>query len=186
MKKSVQIGILAVAFVVLVAIVVNSVFRAPETADVGDRAPQWEAQLLDGTAVSSLRWDGRLRVINFWGSFCPPCVEETPLLQRMSTVHRDIQFIGINLGEKPTVRVRQFVATYGVTYPIVLDPQLTVRDKHRVISYPTTFFIDRKGTIRFVAIGGLTEARLTSLIAQLRQSDARSSVKPSAIAALGH
>lgn len=166
-RQWIQNLVLGSAAVAMVIVVGASVFRAPPEVEVGTKVPVWQGKRLDGVAVGSDTWQGKPIVLNFWGSFCPPCVEETPLLQRMSTQYPDVAFVGINLGEKPTVRVQRFVEEYGVTYPIVVDPQLAIRDLFRVVSYPTTFFIDRSGTIRSIVVGGLSEAVLTARIAMI-------------------
>jgi len=174
-KKSIQLSLFGFVLLVVIYTVATSVFSdegAPP--EVGQQLPQFDAELLSGGTLQLEAYEGRPLVINFWGTFCPPCVEETPALQRLYEKYQDqgVELIGINLGEQPIVRIEQFVNRFDVTYPIVLDPELRIRDKYGVRSYPTTFFIDRTGTIQEIKVGGMTEGFIESRILMLlKQAD---------------
>jgi thiol-disulfide isomerase/thioredoxin len=156
-------------------VVAQSVFRERATYSVGDALPPFQVELLDGSQFHAEKREKRPLIINFWGSFCPPCVEETPLLQRMYVQYapQGLDILGINLGEKPIVRIESFVQQYGVTYPIGLDPHLLVRDVFGVRQYPTTFFIGADGRLQDVYVGGMTEDVLTTRIDALLASSSR-------------
>lgn len=169
-KKWIQLSIFG--FVLLVAgyTVASSVFGGEESPpEPGDAAPPFQLELLGGGRSGPEQYRGQAVVINFWGTFCPPCVEETPALQRMYEKYKDrgVVILGVNLGEKPVVRVEQFAKQFGVTYPVLLDPELQVRDRYGVRSYPATFFVDSSGDIAEIKVGGMTEGFIESKILQL-------------------
>jgi peroxiredoxin len=169
-KKWLQVSIFV--FVLLVAgfTVANGVFGGEERPpSVGDEVVPFELETLSGGVVGPDTYKGQAVIINFWGTFCPPCVEETPALQRMYEKYKDqgVVILGVNLGEKPVVRVEQFVDRFDVTYPVLLDPELRVRDRYGVRSYPTTLFVDSSGRIKEIKVGGMTEGYIESQILKL-------------------
>jgi peroxiredoxin len=171
-RKWIQLSIFAFVLLVVGVTVASSVFGGKEKPpEAGDMLAPFELEALEGGMLRTADFKGRPMVVNFWGTFCPPCVEETPALQRMYEKYQDqgVVMLGVNLGEKPVVRVEQFVERFGVTYPVLLDPELTVRDRYGVRSYPTTFFIDASGKVREVKIGGMAEGYIESQIKQLIQ-----------------
>ncbi len=91
---------------------------------------------------------GQPIVMNYWGTFCPPCIEEMPAIQKQHEKWQDqgVVVIGINLGED-RVRVNSFVEQHGITFLILMDRNLQVARNYGVSYYPTTFFIDERGRI---------------------------------------
>ncbi|HZG85201.1 redoxin domain-containing protein [Paenibacillus sp.] len=171
-KKWIQLSIFAFVLLIAAYTVAGSVFGDEERPpEVGDPVAPFQLASLDGEKLGPASYAGRPTVINFWGTFCPPCVEETPALQRMYEKYEEqgVVIIGVNLGEKPVVRVEQFAKQFGVTYPILLDPDLAVRDRYGVRSYPTTFFVDASGVVREVKVGGMTEGYIEAAIQRLLQ-----------------
>ncbi|WP_324891803.1 redoxin domain-containing protein [Paenibacillus sp.] len=171
-RRSIQLSIFAFVLLVVGYTVATSAFGGEERPpEVGDRLAPFALASLEGGTIGTDEFKGKPIVINFWGTFCPPCVEETPALQRMHEKYAEqgVVILGVNLGEKPVVRVEQFVDRFGVTYPILLDPELDVRDRYGVRSYPTTFFVDSAGVVREVKVGGMTEGYMDSVIGQLVQ-----------------
>lgn len=169
-KKRLQIAIFAVVLLIAGYTVAGGAFQAEDNPpEAGDRVPSFTLDDVDGEKVSIADYRGKAAVINFWGTFCPPCVEETPALQRMYEKYKDegVEIIGVNLGEKPLVRITNFVDRFGVTYPILLDPELDVRDRFGVRSYPTTFFVDADGNIQEIKVGGMTEGYMEMQIRKL-------------------
>ena len=102
--------------------------------------------------LASLR--GRPIVINFWATWCVPCREEMPALERAAVAHPDIAFLAVDLQEDGD-RVRAFFDSLGLkTLQPLLDPNGSVARRYVVFSLPTTFFVDRTGTIVHLEIGG--------------------------------
>jgi len=171
-RRWIQISIFIAVLLIAGYTVAGSLLGKDENPPVaGDSVVPFELETLGGTMAGTADFKGKPMVINFWGTFCPPCVEETPALQRMYEKYKDqgVVILGVNLGEKDLVRVSQFVKEFDVTYPILLDPELLVRDRYGVRSYPTTFFVDASGKVREVKIGGMTEGYIDSSIQNIIQ-----------------
>ncbi|MCI3920247.1 redoxin domain-containing protein [Paenibacillus sp. TRM 82003] len=171
-KKRIQVTIFAFVLLIVGYTVATTVFGGDERPpEVGDAVAPFKLEALGGESIGTSDYKGRPMIINFWGTFCPPCVEETPALQRMYEKYKDqgVVILGVNLGEKPVVRVEQFADRFDVTYPILLDPELEVRDRYGVRSYPTTYFVDASGTVRTIMVGGMSEGYMESQIRSLLQ-----------------
>ena len=110
-------------------------------------ASDFRIDLLSGEelALSDLR--GKVVVLNFWATWCPPCREEMPSFESIYREYkdRDVVFVGVAVADTEE-RARDFVEGVGVTYPIGLDTS-GIAEAYRVTAMPTTFFIDREGTI---------------------------------------
>ncbi len=133
----------------------SSAPRRPPTVDFP--APEFDLPLLGGGAqkLSALR--GKPVLINFWATWCPPCKEETPLLQRYSQKYAGkLVLLGIDSGEEAGP-VQSFVTGMGITYPILLDQYDRAVDVYYARNLPSTFFVDDQGVLRGQHLGLLTE-----------------------------
>ncbi len=126
----------------------------------GDSAPDFVLSRLDGAQHHLSDYRGKYVLLNFWGSFCEPCVREMPEIQKQYEKYGagQLQVIGVNLDEG-VVTVKNFVSGLHLTFPILLDHN-TIRKKYGVNSYPTTFFLDPQGKIIVKHIGEMDEAYL--------------------------
>jgi len=119
---------------------------------IGDTAPNFTLTGLDGQKHELKDYRGKTVMLNFWGTFCPPCVNEMPLLDRVNQERPDSMVVlGVNLDE-PELTVRSFVERYGIRFPILLD-NMKVQRMYGVYQYPTTVVIDPKGKIIDIKIG---------------------------------
>jgi peroxiredoxin len=118
-------------------------------------APDFRLEDLDGHVhqLSALR--GRPVIVNFWATWCPPCREEMPSMQRAWAQLRDqgVLMLAINVGESAD-QVFQFTADYPVTFPLLLDSDGAVSGEWPIKGLPTTFVVDPQGRIAYRAIGG--------------------------------
>jgi cytochrome c biogenesis protein CcmG/thiol:disulfide interchange protein DsbE len=104
-------------------------------------------QTLDGQTISSSAWRGKVTLINFWATWCPPCEAEIPDLIALQNKYRDqLQIIGISEDATPDV-VKRFVAEHNINYPIVMATPDVERAFPGVSGLPTTFMLDRDGRI---------------------------------------
>jgi len=123
-------------------------------------APLFTLERLDGKgdlAIESLR--GKAVVLNFWASWCGPCRDEMPLLQRGSErwQDRNVVFVGIDIDDLRS-DARSFLERYGVTYANVYDGKGSTIGRYGVTGYPETYFIDVAGKIRYRIAGPVEEA----------------------------
>jgi len=132
---------------------------APFSLTTFDRAP---------LALEDLR--GKVVVLNFWASWCiPACYDEAPALERTWQAYKDkgVMVVGVNVQdtEEPA---RKFLARFGHSFPNAPDPKGHVAVDYGVYGVPETFFIDRRGRVRFKHVGALTDEaarqRLESLL----------------------
>ncbi|MBV8085808.1 MAG: TlpA family protein disulfide reductase [Chloroflexi bacterium] len=140
--------------------------RAPSAPLVGRPAPAFKLNSLAGAQQSLVDYRGRPVVLNFWATWCEPCKEEMPALQTEAAKRTDLVILGIDNVE-PAVRVRPFVAQYGITFPILLDQDGTVIEQYRIIGMPTSFFVDRSGMLRASFQGALTPDVLSQDLAAI-------------------
>ena len=118
-------------------------------------APPFSLERLDGggeLSLESLR--GKAVVLNFWASWCGPCKDETPLLQRgyERWKDRDVVFVGVDVQDFRG-DARAFMRRYGVTYPNVYDGKGSLVGRYGVTGFPETYFIDASGRIRYRIAG---------------------------------
>lgn len=145
--------VLAAAFAAGVRHMQQAVANRPQ---VGRPAPEFTLSRLDGEPVRLADLRGRVVLLNFWASWCPPCREETPALQAFYERYGDrVAYYGINVAE-PVDTVRRFLTEFGVTYPVLLDREREVTRRYGVTAFPETWWIDRDGVARVHWVGPMT------------------------------
>ncbi|WP_029131826.1 peroxiredoxin family protein [Sedimenticola selenatireducens] len=138
-------------------------------------APDFSLQDLDGEVhrLSALR--GRPVIVNFWATWCPPCREEMPSMQRAweRLQTEGVTLLAVNVGEDPDT-VFQFTGSYPVEFPILFDREGTVSGAWPMLGLPTTFVVDPQGRIAYRAIGGREwdDPTLLQPVLELRNSAA--------------
>jgi len=117
-------------------------------------APNFELVDLDGGLHKLTDYRGKVVVLNFWATWCPPCRYEMPSMQRGWEAARadGIVFLGVNVGEDAD-SVFIFLADYSVEFPLLLDKDATVIKQYQVVGLPTTFIIDPQGRITHRVVG---------------------------------
>ncbi|MEJ2391912.1 MAG: TlpA disulfide reductase family protein [Gammaproteobacteria bacterium] len=139
------------------------------------RAPAFTLQDGDGNSVSLSDYKGKVILLNFWGTWCPPCRHEMPSMQRLyKRLHsKGFVVLAVNQTETPG-DVFIFTSQLSVTptFKILYDKKSDIAAKYRVVGLPTTFLIDKQGMIRYRAIGGRdfnsprVEQKISSLISE--------------------
>jgi thiol-disulfide isomerase/thioredoxin len=124
-------------------------------------APAFTAVDLDGTPIASASYHGKVVLINFWATWCPPCRAEIPDLVALQDKYRDrIQIIGVSEDEAPPDVVKRFVAEHKINYPVVMTTPDIEKLFPGIGALPTSFIIDRESRIVQKHVGMLT-ARVT-------------------------
>jgi thiol-disulfide isomerase/thioredoxin len=134
--------------------------------EVSFKAPVLTLRDLSGYRRSLGDYAGQVVLVNLWATWCPPCAAEMPEFQRYYENHRDSQFtvIAINDGELAAA-VGQFVADYGLTFPIWLDPTYDATERaFQAGNLPTSYVIDRHGIVRLMWIGAIQESNLEKFV----------------------
>jgi len=139
----------------------------------GFPAPDFTLDTLDGGKVTLSDLRGKVVVVNFWATWCLPCREETPALEKAYEQYKDsgMVILGVNLTNQDVVsEVESFVQEFKLSYPILLDRDGSVSYLYQIKGLPTTFFINREGIIRTVLVGGpMSETFIRSKIEALLQ-----------------
>jgi cytochrome c biogenesis protein CcmG, thiol:disulfide interchange protein DsbE len=138
-------------------------------AQVNYVAPDLTLTDLQGITHSLTDYRGQVVLINLWATWCPPCKEEMPILQAYykNYVEAGFVLIAINDGD-PTPDVKQFVQDYQLTFPIWLDPTYTATEQaFKTLNLPSSFVIDREGTIRLRWVGGISRRMLDKHVTPL-------------------
>lgn len=126
----------------------------------GSLAPDFELQSLSGETVRLSDYKGQVVLVNFWATWCPPCLLEMPGIQdRYERYSPDLVVLAVNIAEPPTL-VSGFVEEFQLTFDPLLDPKAEIEMLYRIVGYPSTIFIDREGVIQAVHIGFMTEDQL--------------------------
>jgi thiol-disulfide isomerase/thioredoxin len=111
-------------------------------------APPFLVQDLDGNMVSTAAWQGKVVLVNFWATWCPPCREEIPILIELSEKYKDdLLIIGISMDDGPPGEVRQFARQAGINYPIVMHSRELVAEYGGVPALPTSYLVNKEGRV---------------------------------------
>ena len=156
---------------------VPSAVGTPLASSTGPRegfyAPDLTLDALQGGQIKLSELRGKVVVVNFWTSWCPPCRAETPALEAAFEAYKgsSVVVLGVNLTDQDSLPdIKSFVQEYKLTYPILLDRDGAIGLLYQINGLPTTFFINRKGVIRTVIVGGpMSETFIRSKIEALLQ-----------------
>jgi thiol-disulfide isomerase/thioredoxin len=119
-------------------------------------APPLRLPDLDGKVTDLRDLVGQVVLVNFWATWCPPCVEEIPSLERLKTLREQqgLAVVTVDVGEEPA-EIREFLADKPVSFPVLLDPDALAFAGWNVYAFPTTFLLDRQHRIRYAVFGAL-------------------------------
>lgn len=122
----------------------------------------------DGRNVQLDTLRGQVVVLNFWGSWCIPCREEAPALERAWQASRDngVQFVGVNVWEAESDALN-FIREQRISYMNLLDPAGQLAVELGLTGIPETYFVNREGKLVRRWIGPITDERLRSIVAEL-------------------
>ncbi|MES9855703.1 MAG: TlpA disulfide reductase family protein [Sedimenticola sp.] len=111
---------------------------------------------LEGNAYTLDKYKGKVVLLNFWATWCPPCVKEIPSLGRVKKKMggRGLEVLSVDVGE-PVERVRAFLKRIPAAFPVLLDSGGRTVTPWQIRAFPTTYLIDRQGQIRYAYFGGL-------------------------------
>ena len=132
-------------------------------------APELTLTDTQGVTHSLTDYRGQVVLVNLWATWCPPCKEEMPTLQAFHNKYREKGFfvIAINDGD-PTQEVLQFVKDYELTFPVWLDPTyIATEQAFKTLNLPSSFVIDRNGTVRLMWVGGISGKMLDKHVTPL-------------------
>ena len=118
------------------------------------RPPNFQTRTPEGVPVSLVDFRGRVVLVNFWATWCVPCLEEMPAFERLHRefARKGLTVLGINVQEEEQV-IRDFRRKLGLTFPLLLDPNLDIYRAFGVVGLPTTYLLGRDGRPVALAVG---------------------------------
>jgi cytochrome c biogenesis protein CcmG/thiol:disulfide interchange protein DsbE len=152
------------------ALYVRGAAVSPTT--IGSVAPDFSLNDLDGNRVRLADLRGRPVIVNFWASWCGPCVEEFPLLRAVANEHTDdgLVILGIVYQDRSEA-ARAFMERNGGTWPALMDPDERAARAYTIFAPPETYFIGRDGTIVARHIGQFTADSLKDKVAAIMDGE---------------
>ena len=161
--RLVAAGCVAVA---LVALIAAGAFKT--TSSTGRSAPALPAEVLRGRPITVSSLGGRPALVNFWASWCTPCKQEAPELERFARSHRGkVAVVGIDWNDGAGA-ARDFIRRYHLTYGLLRDGSGSVGSAYGLSGLPTTFVLDSRGRIAATLRGPQTAADLHRALAPVR------------------
>jgi len=136
--------------------------------EVSFPAPALVLQDYTGQPVSLANTRGKVVLLNNWATWCPPCKQEMPDLQRYYTAHQQDDFVLIAVDQSdPVADVQAFVAKYGLTFPVWLDPGNLTLTAFSNNALPNSYVIDRLGIVRLAWTGAVDLKTLEKYVTPL-------------------
>lgn len=135
-------------------------------------APDEVLMTLDGEAFSLADFEGKIAIVSFWATWCPPCLEEMPLLQEYAVSHPDIPVIAITDSDdgQTLEDIQKFIAKHQLTDLIFgLDASRLLFNAFNIVNLPMTFVLDPTGIVRFRQIGAVKEEDLNFYVSELER-----------------
>ena len=166
-------GLILIAVIVLVGgsvyLVSTSSSRPPsewvKSVVVGDLAPDFQLEDTKGNKVTLSDLRGKVVLVNFWATWCPPCIEEMPSMERLNEVIAgdDFVMLAINTEENGRSVVPAFLEKTPYTFPILYDDKGVVQKSYGVFKFPESFIIRKDGTVAEKIIGPLDWSSLKTI-----------------------
>jgi peroxiredoxin len=122
---------------------------------VGDKAPNFTVEMVDGSSMTLADMKGKVVVVNFWATWCPPCRQELKVVQKQLIDHfkdEPFVFLPISRGEKREI-VESYIEKMGYTFPIGLDFDQSAYSKYATNYIPRSVVVGRDGVVAYVAVG---------------------------------
>ena len=139
--------------------VVYNAYVKPEKNLIGEIRPVFILQDMNGTQRNVQEWDGKILVLNFWATWCPPCRDEIPAFVKLQDKYQDqgLQFVGVAL--QTADEIRDYVAEMGMNYPSLVGAEDVIKVAKSLGNHfgtlPYTVIIDRNQRIAFIKSGPL-------------------------------
>jgi peroxiredoxin len=151
-----------VFLIALMTVAIVQAMEKDEKADslpglgIGEKAPDFELLNLEGEKVKLSDFQGKKIMLNFWATWCPPCKEEMPVMEKYFKQASSEKVVILAVNIDPQYNVKKFVTEMGVSFPVLLDEKDEVNSTYQILTIPTTYFIDEKGIIRAKYLSAMT------------------------------
>lgn len=138
----------------LATLVILGAAATVAAVDVGARAPELNARTLEGRRLRMADLRGKVVIVDFWASWCEPCREEMPVLERLYQRYEDRGLVVVGVSVDRALRnARGFLRRTRVSFPIIHDAGHRIADRYSPPTMPSSYIVDRRGVIRHVHEG---------------------------------
>ncbi|WP_255507901.1 peroxiredoxin [Lysinibacillus sp. BW-2-10] len=138
-------------------------------------APEFTLSDMNGDPINLSDLRGKIVILNFWATWCPPCRAEMPHMQSFYEKNKDngVEIIAVNLTalDEGKQAVEKFVNEYGLTFPVVLDENGSVGKLYEILTIPTSYIIDAEGRIFQKFVGSMDEQIMEDMIKSIQMYD---------------
>ncbi|OES46116.1 redoxin domain-containing protein [Domibacillus iocasae] len=132
--------------------------------EVGDKAPDFTLQRVDGKEVKLSDYEGKKVFLNFWATWCPPCKAEMPHMQSFyEEKPENVEILAVNV-EESNEKAKDFADQYELTFPVLMDKDGTVAEIYEVYTIPTTYVLNEDGTVHQKIVGPMDEPMMKELV----------------------
>lgn len=170
-KRSITRGIILAILVVAIAYTVYSTATKDkvDVLRVGDQAPNFELVDLNGEKHRLSDYKGQGVFLNFWGTWCEPCKKEMPAMDRQYASFKDqgVHVLAVNIAQS-NFEVQNFIDTYQLNFPVVIDRTKSVMTAYNINPLPTTFLISPEGKVEKIITGEMNEAQIASYMESIK------------------
>ncbi len=138
--------------------------------NAGDRAPAFSITADNGKQVTAADFGGKLLLLNFWATWCPPCIEEIPALNEMARQlgPKGLVILGVSV-DKDENAYKQFLAKNPLAYLTARDPAEKINLSYGTIQYPESYLIDRNGRVveKYISVQGWASPQMIEHVQSL-------------------
>ena len=173
MSKTKAVKIFVLLLIVGGAISLAWRLRQPHPVDIGERAPDFTLPALTQGPLSLHDFGRQVVVLNFWATWCPPCVEETPGLEKFAEQMRPqgVTVMGVSVDQDGPA-LQAFAAEQHLSFPILRDPNQSVANRYGTFKFPETYIIDQDGRVAEKLIGPVDwqDPRIITFVQELARN----------------
>lgn len=165
-----RVTILVLLISVIVFTIYNNLTKEKiEVLKVGDEAPDFSLVDMKGVKHQLSKYRGQGVFLNFWGTWCKPCEEEFPLMEKQYRLFKDqgVEILAVDIAESDFV-VQKFVDRKGLTFPVLIDKTKSVMESYNINPLPTTILVNPEGKIEKIITGEMTEEDIKGYMEQIK------------------
>ncbi|MCM3236865.1 thiol-disulfide oxidoreductase ResA [Heyndrickxia oleronia] len=173
-KKKQRLVIRTIILVVLIAAVSYALYNnltkdSRKALRVGDKAPDFVLQDMNGQKHRLSDYKGKGVFLNFWGTWCGPCKEEMPYMVDLYKEYKQqgVEILAANVGESNFL-INKFIKSYDLNFPVLVDKSKDVQNAYGIDPIPTSFFIDSSGTIKKIVETTMSKEDIQNLMESIK------------------
>ena len=168
-KSERTLQVLMLVAIAALGVVIGDSLR-DRVVQAGDEAPDFSVVTEGGLTLTRSNFGGKVLVLNFWATWCAPCIQEIPMLNQLSEMYRDkgLVVLGVSVDKNPG-NYRQFLERFNIQFATAHDPQAAISDSYGSYRYPETYIIDSDGTVvqKVIAVPNWTGPEMRAFLDNL-------------------